>query len=791
VNHLEKLTQRVYELGIRRWLTVTVCMAALFIVGTLFMLKVPMREDVTIMLPDSDPAFLRSYQLLDTAPFTRNIVIDLEAQDAEQVALLTETAERLSERLGPPYITGVIGGMSADAGAHLLDWFYAHCPQLFTEADAAVLAAKVTPEQVAAGLQDSLQALSGPEGVWVRRWLARDPLSFRNQVFRKLGGVAMIPDVRIEGGFLVDPNGRHILLVAQTPISMGDSQAGKQLLNYLNGVISKTVPPTLKAHVVCAHRYTVANADTIKQDLVVVFVASSIAMLAIFVSLLRHWRVLFVFAVPCLAVYAAVLVTALVFKRMSAITVGFGAVLMGIADDFGLHVYYTLRQQPRDPPQAIAHLAVPEVVSWATTVGVFVVLLWSGIPIQRQLSVFSTIGLTAAIILAFLWLPHWVKGGRPNQTLLRPAFERPRPWWTIVVWSLMSLALLPICWRIQFDGDLRKLGVVPKDVLADEHVIRDAWADPRGRALAVVRTGDMETRLKTNEQVYATLSKRWGMGELVSLAPLLPSRATQLANIARWQQFWKENGRIEKLREALNTQGAKLHFNAGTFEPFFQSLEGTPEPFTVGDLRQAAGPLLDTLFTQQSQETGLISLLPDNEQLAEVVGAANQNLPPDVEIVSQKHFASVLRNTLEGDFRRFILLAMITVVFVTTAILRRGWQVILSLLPAFTGLEIMLATMALLGLKINLFNVAASVLVLGLSIDYGVFMACVGHERSRATDMALFTSALTTVSGFGVLVLAKHPALFSLGITVTMGILPAMICALIVIPAFQDRNRVN
>ncbi len=788
MNPLEQTTQRVYEVGIRRWRTVTVCMAVLVVAGTLFMTQVPLREDVTVMLPDSDPAFVRSYQLLDAAPFTRNIVIDLEAPDAEQLALLTETAQRLAERLGPPYISGVIGGMSAEAGAHLLDWLYAHSPQLFTEDDAAALATKITPDQVAANLQNSLQALSGPEGVWVRRWLARDPLGFRNQVFRKLGAVAMLPDVRIEGGFLVDPNGRHTLLVAQTPVAMGDSQAGRQLLDYLNDVIAQTVPPPLQAHVVCAHRYTVANADTIKKDLVVVFVASSLAMLVIFVSLLRHWRVLFVFAVPCLAVFAAVLVTALVFKRLSAITVGFGAVLLGIADDFGLHVYFTLRQKPNDPARAVGHLAMPEVVSWATTVGVFVVLLWSGIPIQRQLSIFSAIGLTVALGLAFLWLPHWVMGGRPSRTLTLPALDRPRSRWTIGVWLLLTFALLPVCRQIQFDGDLRKVGVVPQDVLADEHVIRDAWADPRGRALAVIRTGDMESRLQTNEQLYATLSQHWGVGELVNLAPLLPSRATQLANIARWQQFWKGQGRLEQLREALQTQGTKLHFAAGTFDPFLQSLDKDPKPFSVEDLRQAAGPLLDTLFMQQSQDWGLISLLPDNEQLAEFVDAASPGLPASVEIVSQKRFAAVLRQTLEGDFRRFILLAMVTVVFVTTALLRRGSQVVLSLLPALTGLEVMLAAMVLLGLRVNLFNVAASVLVLGLSIDYGVFMACVGRERNRATDLALFTSALTTVSGFGVLALAHHPALFSLGITVVLGIIPAMICALIVVPAFQSRR---
>jgi hypothetical protein len=179
-------------------------------------------------------------------------------------------------------------------------------------------------------LQSSLNALSGPEGTWLRHWLGRDPLEFRNQVFRKLGAVAVLPEARIEGGFLVDPTGRHVLLVAETPVPMSDSRAGEQMLRYVDQAISEVVPAGIRAHVVCAHRYTVANAATIKMDLVGVFAVSSIALIAVFLLLLRHWRALFVFAVPSLAVLAGVLATAAIFGGVSAITVGFGAVLLGL-----------------------------------------------------------------------------------------------------------------------------------------------------------------------------------------------------------------------------------------------------------------------------------------------------------------------------------------------------------------------------------------------------------------------------------------------------------------------------
>ena len=131
---------------------------------------------------------------------------------------------------------------------------------------------------------------------------------------------------------------------------------------------------------------------------------------------------------------------------------------------------------------------------------------------------------------------------------------------------------------------------------------------------------------------------------------------------------------------------------------------------------------------------------------------------------------------------------MITVIVVLAVILQRASRVILCLLPAITGIEIMLAMMGLLDMKINIFNVAATVLVIGLSIDYGVFMV---HKKSYATDLSVITSAVTTIGGFGALALAHHPAMFSLGITVLFGLIPSMICSLFVLPALQYRVKTD
>jgi predicted exporter len=787
-NHLELIAQWAYLTGMRHWFLITFSVIVITITGSIYVSRMPMQEDIVIMLPDNDKEFATDYKLLEAAPFTRNILIDLESSDSNQVSLLTQTADRLCKNLQSPLISKVIGGLSLDSGSALLDWLYAHLPQLFTDEDAAILARKIEPNQIAEALQKNLDTLVSPEGVWLRKWLGRDPLSFRNQAFRKLAAVAMLSNARIEEGFIMDPTGRHLLLIAETTVSIGDSKNGQDLLVYLDKAIKENVPKNIKAHVVCAHRYTVANANTIKKDLVIVIVASSLGLCIVFLLLLRHWRAIFVFAAPSIAVIAAILFTAIIFGRISAITVGFGAVLLGIADDYGLHVFFALRRRQSDPVECVKHLAVPETVSWATTVSVFVILLWSNVPIQRQLAIFSIAGLTLSLSIAYLWLPRWVGGNVPQRELTVSTANSPNRTWIIIIWMAVILMSIPFCFKVQFDGNLRNIGVVPRDIMADELLLRNVWADPRGRAMVVVSDSNVESLLQANEKISAELSQICGSGQLAGLASLLPSRETQKKNLLRWRRFWNENGRLEQLRKSLNIQGSNFHFSQGAFEPFLQSLTGEQQPFDISELKEIAGPLMEPFFLQREGIPGLINFIPDDEKTIEAFNKSGLSSAQGISILSQKRFASILRRLLLGEFRRFLIFSVVIVILVLIIILRKMTRVMLCLSPAITGITVMLAMMTLLNMKINIFNVAAGVLVIGLSIDYGVFMV---HKKSRSTNLSVITSAITTIVGFGALTLARHPAMFSLGITVVFGIIPSVLCSLFVLPALQNRQNTD
>jgi predicted RND superfamily exporter protein len=109
-------------------------------------------------------------------------------------------------------------------------------------------------------------------------------------------------------------------------------------------------------------------------------------------------------------------------------------------------------------------------------------------------------------------------------------------------------------------------------------------------------------------------------------------------------------------------------------------------------------------------------------------------------------------------------------------------------------LAAMVASMALAGtllkllnVPINVLNVLALPLVLGVGVDYGTHIILAAREGGKdQASMAqvlkpVWISGLTTICGFGALVLAVNPALSGLGAVCAAGVFSCLILAFLVV----------
>lgn len=110
------------------------------------------------------------------------------------------------------------------------------------------------------------------------------------------------------------------------------------------------------------------------------------------------------------------------------------------------------------------------------------------------------------------------------------------------------------------------------------------------------------------------------------------------------------------------------------------------------------------------------------------------------------------------------------------------------MLPAAAGVIAMLFTLDVLSLPLSVVSVIASIMIIGLSSDYGIFAVFSWDEDETMFGhgmASMHLSSVTTLIGTVSLLFAKHPALHLVGVSMTSGLLVGYLVALFVVPGLR------
>ena len=146
---------------------------------------------------------------------------------------------------------------------------------------------------------------------------------------------------------------------------------------------------------------------------------------------------------------------------------------------------------------------------------------------------------------------------------------------------------------------------------------------------------------------------------------------------------------------------------------------------------------------------------------------------------------------MERAYKQGTVYAIVLVTILTALTLRRARETVLALLPLALGMTWTAGLMYVFDVKLNLGNVFGIPLMLGAAAEFGVnivmrFMEDREHGGgpliARSTMMAVFINGLTTVVGYGSLMLAAHRGIYGLGLLLTLGTAASLVAALVVLP---------
>ncbi len=510
----------------------------------------------------------------------------------------------------------------------------------------------------------------------------------------------------------------------------------------------------------------------------------------IFVLLLwlayRSWKAPLLGGLPLasggLAGLAAV---TLLFAGVNGITVAFGFTLIGVAQDYPIHLFS--HQRAGLSPWSSARALWPTLgTGVASTCIAYFTFLVSGVAGLEQLAVFTIAGLGVAALTTRFLLPALVDPA-PRDVATSARLARGWTWlsrWPrlgVGAYAALCAAALAVLWWAPggfWQNDLSKLTPVPAPLLARDAQLRSELGAPDVRYLIAVQAADAEGALQALERLQPaldTLRSEHAISGYESAARYLPSRALQRARQARLPDR-------ALLQRELDAALATSDFERDAFSGFVDDVETarSARPLLPGDL--AGTPFaatLDGLLLQRGDHvTALVALngLSDPAAVARVARANGAQLL-DLKQASESLVAAYRQRVLWA-----LALAAVLLVLTVWAVLRTPRRVLRVLAPMALSTLLILAALRGFGVELNLFHLVALILAAGLGLDYALFFDHAGDSRAEQlrTLHAIIVCSLTTLLVFLLLALSSIPVLRAIGSTVALGVVCNFILALLV-----------
>lgn len=181
------------------------------------------------------------------------------------------------------------------------------------------------------------------------------------------------------------------------------------------------------------------------------------------------------------------------------------------------------------------------------------------------------------------------------------------------------------------------------------------------------------------------------------------------------------------------------------------------------------------------------SNLDDNEALRRFVRAIQRYAP---QASSAPVILLEAGEAVVDAFIQAFTLALCGILIALWWLLRNLVSILLVLIPLLLAALFTIATTTILHIPFNFANIIALPLLLGIGIDSSIHMitrsrqqhTTADHLLQTSTARAIFFSALTTMTGFGSLILSPHRGTASMGLLLAIGILFILLCVFLILP---------
>ena len=253
--------------------------------------------------------------------------------------------------------------------------------------------------------------------------------------------------------------------------------------------------------------------------------------------------------------------------------------------------------------------------------------------------------------------------------------------------------------------------------------------------------------------------------------------------------FTRLKGILNDPPQGLNTRANA--FQKAYFDTFKERVLGmaNTDPVRLEELPES---ILDR-YANEDRSLFLVTVLPADNLWQDARFLTR--FTDDLEAMSERAtgFPPVFRALIDiigRDGRNAALLTLVVVFLLLTIDFRKPGHALLAMVPLVMGMAWMVGIMQLVGRQLDVVNVMALPLIIGIGIDDGVHIVHRWRREGRgsvqtvfaSTGKAILLTSLTTMLAFGSMVFSIWRGYGSLGIALVIGVGACFLTTLIILP---------
>lgn len=832
--------ERVLAFPARRPVVALVVLAAVLGVAALGISRLRADPSLEAMFPRGDPAAGALVRVLDRFGAAEELLVLVTVPDQPAV-----TPEAGNERLlafarrfdaavaASPEAAGLTAGVAYRADPE----FYTFGEKVIGPAglyyldDETFKAAqeRLTKEGMRAQIDRNLAMMvqPGAAGGAAKVMMRKDPLRLVEFILGRMAAQQVFKTFD-NGPALVSPDGKALLIrvIGRRPPS--DLDFSKRLTAAVAAAADGANTDGLQVRYTGAYAIAATSERAIRRDAIESIVGSVLFLLGLFVVAYRNPLRQFHLAFIPVALGAACGFGAFGFLRpaLNPMTGVIGGILAGMGIDYTvlyLSQYDRHRAAGAGPREAVAatvrDVALGMFAAWLTSAIGFIATGWSSVQAMRDFALLGTLGLAGAFVAALLVLPALLvlfdrRGGGPirsrhrfNMEPVLAAIARHRRACVLVSLGVIVVAAAVAATEpggvLRPESDLTVMHPRPNPAIDAQAELPRRFGSSPGSLLVHLKADSPDGLVRLAHAVDRRLSRpdvrQAGVAGTLSLATLLPD-----PDVVPRRRAALPPAEVDRIIADFRAVIAEADVNLAEADKYADGLRHIltqPDVPSVETLRAypglarsllpsgafgagtASGPteaitlvLLDRSDNGRAARDAVV--LAGRAALADLPGATLTGLP----VVSYDAESAV-----RHDLPRLLAVAGLLTAGYLALHFRNVRDVLLAFLPTVFSLTCLAALARLTGQRLNMVNLIALPLLLGIDVDYGIYLVTLARGgrsgaggpadgggsvvgRLASGSYAVVVCATSIVLGFGSLVFTSVPAVRSLGFVVAAGV---------------------